>query len=100
MIYHNKHRIFPTLGLLFGAVVWGLIWYPYRVLEQAGLIEREVRAQRRICRLRGPAFREAFGWLEGYRHFWEESLDRLAEFLESQAASSKTSSVSRTRRKP
>jgi len=37
MTHHNKHRILPTLGLLFGAVVWGLIWYPYRELEQAGI---------------------------------------------------------------
>lgn len=34
----QRKRIFlPTFGLLFGAVVWGLIWYPYRILEQAGI---------------------------------------------------------------
>ena len=27
----------PVLGLLTGATVWGLIWYPYRVLEHAGV---------------------------------------------------------------
>jgi drug/metabolite transporter (DMT)-like permease len=32
-----KHKSLPTFGLLFGAVVWGLIWYPYRLLEQAGI---------------------------------------------------------------
>ena len=32
-----KNPTFPTLGLLSGAVVWGLIWYPYRLLEQAGV---------------------------------------------------------------
>jgi len=35
MISH--HRFLPTFGLLFGSVVWGLIWYPYRLLEQAGI---------------------------------------------------------------
>lgn len=30
-------RHFPTFGLLFGAIVWGLIWYPYRQLEVAGI---------------------------------------------------------------
>ncbi|MCX7628139.1 MAG: DMT family transporter [Methylophilaceae bacterium] len=30
-------RMFPIFGLLFGAIVWGLIWYPYRLLEQAGI---------------------------------------------------------------
>jgi drug/metabolite transporter (DMT)-like permease len=28
---------FATFGLLFGATVWGIIWYPYRLLEQAGI---------------------------------------------------------------
>jgi drug/metabolite transporter (DMT)-like permease len=32
-----KHKSLPTFGLLSGAVVWGLIWYPYRLLEQAGI---------------------------------------------------------------
>jgi len=33
----DNHRLLPTFGLLFGAVVWGLIWYPYRLLEVAGV---------------------------------------------------------------
>lgn len=54
-----------------------------RVLESAGLIEREVSAQWRICRLRGPALHAAHDWLAQYAQYWEESLDRLAELLES-----------------
>jgi DNA-binding transcriptional ArsR family regulator len=53
-----------------------------RVLEQAGLIEREVNARWRICRLRPGALRVAHGWLDQYRRYWEDSLDRLAELLE------------------
>lgn len=56
-----------------------------RVLEQAGLIERQASAQWRICRLRGPGLRVAHDWLQQYRAFWEESLDRLAELLEEPA---------------
>lgn len=26
-----------TFGLLFGATVWGVIWYPYRLLQEAGI---------------------------------------------------------------
>jgi len=52
-----------------------------RVLERAGLIERQVDAQRRICRLQGAALREAHDWLREYRRFWEESLDRLDQYL-------------------
>lgn len=53
-----------------------------RVLEHAGLIEREVDAQWRVCRLRGPGLRVAHDWLAPYRQFWEASLDRLADYLE------------------
>ena len=35
----------PVLGLLTGATVWGLIWYPYRVLELAGASEGRDRAR-------------------------------------------------------
>ncbi len=53
-----------------------------KVLAHAGLIEREVDAQWRLCRLKGRPLREAHGWLEGYRRYWEESLDRLTDYLE------------------
>src|SRR6516164_9983119 len=48
-----------------------------RVLADARLIEREVNARWRICRLRADAMRDAHDWLENYRQFWEASLDRL-----------------------
>lgn len=53
-----------------------------KVLANAGLIEREVDAQWRLCRLKGRPLREAHGWLERYRRYWEESLDRLADYIE------------------
>ena len=53
-----------------------------KVLEGAGLIEREADAQWRVCRIHGKGLREAHGWLERYRAYWDESLDRLAEYLE------------------
>lgn len=33
----SKQKSIATFGLLFGAVVWGVIWYPYRLLEDAGI---------------------------------------------------------------
>jgi drug/metabolite transporter (DMT)-like permease len=27
----------PPLALVFGAAIWGVVWYPYRLLNQAGL---------------------------------------------------------------
>ncbi len=53
-----------------------------RVLESAGLISREVDAQWRLCRLRAPALQQAHDWLQAYSDYWEQSLERLAEYVE------------------
>jgi DNA-binding transcriptional ArsR family regulator len=52
-----------------------------RVLENAGLVERGRQAQFRPVKLRAEPLREALAWIEVYRRFWEESFDRLDEFL-------------------
>ena len=52
-----------------------------RVLQGAGLIERRVEAQRRVCSVREGALHDAHVWIERYRNFWEGSLDRLAQYL-------------------
>src|SRR5471032_3208684 len=46
-----------------------------KVLEKAGLIARGREAQWRPCRLEAGPLRDAAGWLENYRRFWEGSLD-------------------------
>jgi drug/metabolite transporter (DMT)-like permease len=33
----TKHPALATFGLLFGAVAWGILWYPYRLLDEAGI---------------------------------------------------------------
>lgn len=53
-----------------------------RVLEDAGLIERKVEKQFRVCRLRQECFSSIEDWLKRYRDFWEASLDRLDKFLQ------------------
>jgi DNA-binding transcriptional ArsR family regulator len=52
-----------------------------KVLERAGLISRGRVAQSRPCRLEAAPLREAADWVEGYRRFWEESFDRLEDYL-------------------
>ena len=52
-----------------------------KVLERAGLIKRSREAQWRPCRLEAGPLKDAADWLEHYRHFWEESLDRLDDYL-------------------
>ena len=52
-----------------------------KVLERAGLIARGREAQWRPCRLAASPLKDAADWLEHYRQFWEESLDRLDDYL-------------------
>jgi DNA-binding transcriptional ArsR family regulator len=52
-----------------------------KVLERAGLIARGREAQWRPCRLEAGPLKDAAEWLEHYRRFWEESLDRLEHYL-------------------
>lgn len=52
------------------------------VLERAGLISRRREAQRRPCRLEPDRLREVSDWVGSYRQFWEESFDRLDEYLD------------------
>lgn len=52
-----------------------------KVLERAGLITRGRDAQRRPCRLDAAPLRELSGWIETYRRFWDDSFDRLDDYL-------------------
>jgi DNA-binding transcriptional ArsR family regulator len=52
-----------------------------KVLERAGLITRSRDAQRRPCRIEAAPLKEAAQWVERYRRLWEESFDRLDEYL-------------------
>lgn len=53
-----------------------------KVLERAGLVARGREAQWRPCRLEAAPLRVVADWVEGYRRFWEESFDRLDEYLQ------------------
>ncbi|MEO5930934.1 MAG: metalloregulator ArsR/SmtB family transcription factor [Candidatus Kapaibacterium sp.] len=52
-----------------------------KVLERAGLITRGREAQWRPCRLEAKPLRDVANWVEQYRRFWEESFDRLGDYL-------------------
>src|SRR5208283_295450 len=53
-----------------------------KVLERAGLIARGRAAQRRPCRLNPKPLHDVADWVEQYRQFWEQSLDRLEQYLQ------------------
>jgi DNA-binding transcriptional ArsR family regulator len=52
-----------------------------KVLERAGLISRGRQAQWRPCRLEAKPMREAADWIEHYRRFFDESFERLDDYL-------------------
>lgn len=53
-----------------------------KVLESAGLITRSRQAQWRPCHLEAAPLQEAASFIEQYRQFWEQSLDRLDLYLQ------------------
>jgi DNA-binding transcriptional ArsR family regulator len=60
-----------------------------RVLEEAGLIERRIERQWRVCRVRPEAIRAVDDWMTHYRAFWEGSFDRLDALLARRIAAGK-----------
>lgn len=60
-----------------------------KVLERAGLVARGREAQWRPCRIDAGPLREVADWLERYRRFWEQSLDRLDGYLKDLQAKEK-----------
>lgn len=62
-----------------------------RVLEQSGLIRRGREAQWRPCRIQAAPLKEAVDWIGQYKRHWEESLDRLDDYLQELQAKQKVS---------
>ena len=71
-----------------------------KVLENAGLISRGREAQWRPCRIEPKALKGVDDWLDRYRQFWEERLDRLEDYLNtlqaSEAAAAASASTGKT----
>lgn len=52
-----------------------------RVLNDAGIVEVQPVANRRIYKLRPQPLQELDNWLESFRHVWEDRFDRLDDYL-------------------
>jgi DNA-binding transcriptional ArsR family regulator len=63
-----------------------------KVLQRAGLITQGRKAQWRPCRLEAGPLKDVADWTAQYRHFWEESFDRLDEYLKELQASEQSES--------
>jgi DNA-binding transcriptional ArsR family regulator len=55
-----------------------------RILERAGLIQREVRGREHYLRLVSSPMQSAAEWLADYQVFWNAQFESLADFLERQ----------------
>ncbi|MBI38988.1 MAG: transcriptional regulator [Leptospiraceae bacterium] len=69
-----------------------------KVLEKAGFITKSVDAQYRRCEINHEAFNDVAEWMEQYRIYWEESLDRLDVYLKSISPPAKKSRQSGARK--
>jgi DNA-binding transcriptional ArsR family regulator len=74
---HSVGEIVEQLGLHQPQVSKHL-----RVLVEAGLVEVERDAQRRIYKIRPQPFQELDTWLESFRHLMEDRFDRLDDYLQ------------------
>jgi len=67
-----------------------------KVLQRAGLIEQGRQAQWRPCRLKPEGLRDVADWVGQYRRHWEESLDRLDDYLRELQKTDKTDQTDKT----
>lgn len=83
MLVHLQHgpASVNQLAALFPAITGQAVSKHLRVLETAGLVSRKRNGQLRPAHLNGAPMREAVDWLSRYRRFYEQSFDRLDEYL-------------------
>lgn len=55
-----------------------------RVLRSAGLVQERRVGRRRLYRLNGVALKPVYEWSASFERFWNESLDRLEEYVQKQ----------------
>lgn len=52
-----------------------------RVLEQAGLINRQVKGRSHICELNAGPMHGGLEWIQHYQRYWNQQLDTLEQLL-------------------
>jgi DNA-binding transcriptional ArsR family regulator len=68
-------------------------------LERAHLVDKRREGRSHVCTLSPAPFKEVADWVEYYRNFWEQTLDRLGEYLRTlEATDGKDEKRSRKRR--
>jgi DNA-binding transcriptional ArsR family regulator len=82
MLEHLTHKRFTVVEMAeqFDLSLNGVSKH-LKVLEQAGLIHRDIQGRTHYCSLETKRLREAAEWLDYYRSFWERRLDALERFV-------------------
>lgn len=52
------------------------------VLKQVGLVSVRADGQQRLYTLSNQGLKPIHDWIKSYEHFWNESFDRLADYLD------------------
>lgn len=73
-----------SLTELAGGISLSLATKHLGVLQEAGLVKTTKGGRVRTCRFEPEGMREAMGWIQKYEKYWEASLDRMAEQMESE----------------
>src|SRR4030095_390483 len=61
-----------------------------KVLEGAGLVDREVQGRDHLIRFRGEPLRMVSQWVHEYERFWTERLDRLERYFKNEKGKKKS----------
>lgn len=85
-LYQGRATVSEIAEPFLGQMSLPAVTKHLKVLERAGLVTKTQDAQRRVCDLNPEGIQEAAAFLEQYRQAWEESLDRLGEYLKSVSA--------------
>lgn len=59
-----------------------------KILERAGLIERERRGREVLISFRGEPLREVAGWVHDYERFWSTQLDQFERYFKNKKGQS------------
>lgn len=61
-----------------------------KVLEGAGLIDRDVQGRDHVIRFRGDPLRMVSDWVHEYERFWTQRLDNLEQFFKNKRKAKKS----------
>lgn len=69
-----------------------------KVLEGAGLVEREVQGRTHLCRLDARPMHAGMEWIRHYEQFWDQRLDALESLLQEEDRAAKNARKTRGKR--